>query len=140
MGPPNSSGQYAARRGRPSLPRKRFDAAERVCALWRVLDHALQFHGDAHIAFDLDFPAHKCADAIEFTVEHGLQVFCADADGAVGFAIFIGNGVRYHAAVNHDEAVGAAIEFQTGALTAVLAHFLTHGFGDGLQAHRRVLC
>jgi len=46
--------------------------ADRLLAAWRVLDDALQFHGDTHIAFDLDFSAHKCADAIEFAVEHGL--------------------------------------------------------------------
>jgi len=93
------------------------------------LDHALQFHGDAHVAFDLEFAAHKTSHGVEFAVEQGLQVFQADKDGAVGVLVGVGNTVGLGDAVQNDNAVATAVKFQGCIQAAVSAHFCAHRFG-----------
>ena len=58
----------------------RFKAAGRNVPTPLVLgaQHALQFHGDAHITFDLELAGHEGRGAVQLALGHGDEVIQAD--------------------------------------------------------------
>src|SRR6185369_15651316 len=64
---------------------------------------ALQLHGDAHVAFDLELAGHESGHAVELAGDHVGEVAEVHAQGAVGGLVVIGNGRRILVAVDEDD-------------------------------------
>src|SRR5258708_19324417 len=75
--------------------------------LWdgALAQNALQLHGDAHVAFDLELAGHERRHAVELAVDHVVEVAERHVERAVGRLVVVADGRRVGVAVDIDDAL-----------------------------------
>ena len=95
---------------------------------------ALQFHGDAHVAFDLELAGHEGRHAVELAGDHVGEVAEVHAQGAVGGLVVVGDGRRILVAVDVDDALVGG-ELDGVAEGRLLRGAFLHFRGEFSQGH-----